>query len=94
MGIDRQTIDWVSGLAQLDLSEEEKVEMETQLARILDYMDVLNELELDDVAPTAHILGITNVTRKDEPARSFPVETVEKLAPLWAEGHVVVPRIV
>jgi len=94
MGIDRKTIDWVSSLAQLDLSEEEKTEMETQLARILDYMGVLNELELDDVPPTAHILGITNVTRKDEVKESLPVETVEELAPEWAGGHVVVPRIV
>jgi len=57
-------------------------------------MDVLNELDLDAVEPTAHILGITNVIRKDEPGESFPVETVEELAPEWAEGHVVVPRIV
>lgn len=94
MRIDRQTIKGVSGLAQLDLTKEEKAAMEAQLARILDYMDVLNELDLDAVEPTAHILGITNVTRKDEPGESFPVETVEELAPEWAEGHVVVPRIV
>ena len=94
MGIDRSTINWVSGLAQLDLTEKEKLEMETQLARILDYMDVLNELDLENVEPTAHILGITNVTRADEMQESFPVETVEKLAPEWSAGHVVVPRIV
>ncbi len=94
MGIDRKTIEWICDLARVDLSEEERTEMETQLARILDYMEVLDELTLDDVAPTAHILGITNVTKKDEVEESFPVETVEEIAPQWTGGYVVVPRIV
>jgi aspartyl-tRNA(Asn)/glutamyl-tRNA(Gln) amidotransferase subunit C len=94
MKIDKSTIEWVAGLARINLSSEEEREMEVQLARILDYMDVLNELDLDKVEPTAHTLGYTNVMRKDEVGSCFQVEVVEELSPEWARGHVVVPRIV
>lgn len=94
MKIDKKNISRVAELAKLDLSEDEVKEMETQLARILDYMDVLNELDLEDVQPTAHILGYTNVTREDRVRESFLVAVVENLAPEWDRDHVVVPRIV
>ena len=94
MKIDKKTIDWVSELARIDLSEEEESEMAMQLARILDYMDVLNELDLSQVKPTAHALGYTNVVRADKVGESFDVKVVQKLAPEWGDDHVIVPRIV
>jgi aspartyl-tRNA(Asn)/glutamyl-tRNA(Gln) amidotransferase subunit C len=94
MKIDKHTIDWVADLARIDLREEEESEMAVQLARILDYMDVLNELDLSNIQPTAHALGYTNVMRSDEVGDSFDVQVVEKLAPLWGKNHVIVPRIV
>lgn len=94
MKIDKKTIHWVADLARINLSRDEESEMETQLARILDYMDVLNELDLSEIEPTAHALGYTNVMRVDKEGESFDVEVVEKLAPEWGDDHVVVPRIV
>lgn len=94
MKIDKKTIDWVSGLARIELNKEEEAEMQVQLARILDYMDVLNELDLSEVEPTAHALGYTNVTRADCEGESFPVKVVQELAPEWGDEHVIVPRIV
>jgi aspartyl-tRNA(Asn)/glutamyl-tRNA(Gln) amidotransferase subunit C len=94
MKIDKKTIDWVAELARIDLSETEEREIATQLGRILEYMDVLNELDLSNVEPTAHTLGYTNVTRPDEVGESFGIDEVAALAPQWGENHVIVPRIV
>jgi aspartyl-tRNA(Asn)/glutamyl-tRNA(Gln) amidotransferase subunit C len=94
MKIDKETIHWVAELARISLSPDEEREMQTQLARILDYMDVLNELDLSTVEPTAHALGYTNVMRGDDPGQSFDIEVVEELAPQWERGYVIVPRIV
>lgn len=94
MNIDRRTIEWVAELARIKLTEEEQQEMETTLGRILEYMDILGELDLAEVEPTSHVLGYTNVTRPDEPRPSFPAEAVENLAPEWKDGHFQVPRIV
>ena len=94
MSIDRKTIQWVAQLARLRLSPEEEVAMESHLGKILDYMDILGELDLDNVKPTAHTLGFTNKTRSDEEGESFSAAQVEEMAPEWKNGHVVVPRIV
>lgn len=94
MEIDQKTIEGVANLANLSLSKEEKKEMETQLKDILDYMDLLNELDLGGIEPTAHTLGYTNVARKDTVRESFNVGVVQGIAPEWEDGHVVVPRVV
>ncbi len=94
MKIDKSTIRWVAELARINLSPEEEIQMETQLAQILDYMDVLNELDLRDVQPTAHALGYTNVMRADREEKCFPIEVVKRLAPEWGNEHVIVPRVV
>ena len=92
--IDRKTVDWIADLAKLDLSEEEKKEMSFQLTKILDYMEVLNELNLEDVEVTAHTLDLKNVMREDRVKESFGTEEVKKLAPKWQNDHFVVPRII
>jgi aspartyl-tRNA(Asn)/glutamyl-tRNA(Gln) amidotransferase subunit C len=92
--IDKKTIVWVAELARLELSVEEEKMMENQLAKILEYMDILGELDLEEVKPTAHTLGVSNVTREDAIGESFDRETVEKMAPAWDRDHFVVPRIV
>jgi aspartyl-tRNA(Asn)/glutamyl-tRNA(Gln) amidotransferase subunit C len=94
MKIDKNTIKWVAELARINLSIDEEKQLETQLAQILDYMDVLNELDLQDVQPTAHALGYTNVMREDREGECFPIDVVEELAPEWGNDHVIVPRVV
>ncbi len=94
MEIDQETIEGVANLANLSLSKEEKREMESQLKDILDYMDLLNELDLEGIEPTAHTLGYTNVSREDTVKESFKVDVVQGIAPEWEDGHIVVPRVV
>lgn len=93
MSIEKDTIRWIMDLAKLNLSEEEQAHMGTQLTKILDYMEVLNELGLSEVEPMAHTLGYKNVTREDRVEESLDVEIVRAIAPEWSNGHVVVPRV-
>jgi len=94
VGIDKKTIKGIANLASLKLTPDEEKLMEDQLGRILDYMDILGELDLTDVPPTSHTLGFTNVTRKDIEGKCFDVSVVADLAPEWQDDHVVVPRVV
>ncbi|MFW6139504.1 MAG: Asp-tRNA(Asn)/Glu-tRNA(Gln) amidotransferase subunit GatC [Spirochaetota bacterium] len=94
MNIDSNTIKWICDLAKLNLPSEEAKEIESQLTKILDYMEILNELDLEGVEPAAHTLEFTNVDREDRVGKSFSVETVKKLAPRWKNNHVEVPRVV
>jgi aspartyl-tRNA(Asn)/glutamyl-tRNA(Gln) amidotransferase subunit C len=94
MEIDGRTIRWVAELSQLSLTAGEEAEMKRHLKAILDYMAILNELDLEDVEPTSHTLGYRNVMRDDTEHESFDVGIVENLAPRWDKGHIVVPRVV
>ena len=92
--IDRKIVEWVSSLAKIDLSEKDIEEMSKTLTRIIDYMNILNELDLSGVEPTSHTLDLKNVMREDEVGNSFGIEEVKKLAPEWDRDHFVVPRII
>jgi len=92
--IDEKTVNWIANLAKLDLSDEEKKEMSLQLTKILDYMDVLNELNLEELEVTAHTLDLKNVMRNDEVKKSLDIKEVKQLAPEWKNNHFVVPRII
>jgi len=92
--IDEKTVNWIADLAKLDLNDDERKEMSMKLTNILDYMEVLNELDLENVEVTAHTLGLKNVMREDKVKDSFNTEEVKRLAPEWLNDHFVVPRII
>ena len=88
----------VANLARLEFNEEEIQHFTEQLARILDYIGKLNELETTDVEPTSHIHPLQNVTKPDvaKPFRVDPGEEVDLLsnAPDAESGYFGVPRVV
>ena len=79
--IDREQVLHVARLARLRLGEEEVERMTGELASILDHIEKIGELELDDVAPTSHVLELENVLRADEPRPSLPRERALAQAP-------------
>ena len=53
--ISDETIDYVGILAKLELSPEEKEEAKKDMGRMLDYVDMLNELDTSGVEPMSHV---------------------------------------
>jgi aspartyl-tRNA(Asn)/glutamyl-tRNA(Gln) amidotransferase subunit C len=81
-------------LARIELKPEEEVRLAPQLGEILVYIDKLNELNVDDVEPTAHASPLSNVLRKDELGDSLCRDDVLRNAPESSNGLFVVPKIV
>ena len=94
MKIDKATVEKVSMLARLELDEDKKEEMTEQLNDILEYADKLNELDTEDVEPTAHALPIKNVFREDKVEESLDREEALKNAPKKEDGSFKVPKII
>ena len=94
MIIDEKQITHVSNLARLELSEEEKQEFSKQLSDIITYVEKINELETDGISPADHIVDVKNVFREDKPHESIGRNALEKIAPQFEDGHVIVPKII
>ena len=89
--IDREQVLHVARLARLRLSDEEVERMSSELSTILDHIEKINELDLDEVEPTSHVVEVENVLRADEPRESWPREQILELAPDAADGGFRVP---
>lgn len=55
----------IAKLARIKLSDAEVAKYATQLTDVLQYMDVLNEMDTDGVTPTAQVTGLANVLQED-----------------------------
>lgn len=94
MKISEEQIQYVAKLARLDLAPQELAAMTGQLDRILSYVETLNELDTDGVAPTTHALAVTNAFREDEVKPSLDREKSLANAPLQNGEAFVVPRVI
>jgi aspartyl-tRNA(Asn)/glutamyl-tRNA(Gln) amidotransferase subunit C len=93
MAIDRAAVDHVARLARLDLSEDERTRMQSELSHIIEHAEKVQALDLDDVEPTSHAIPLRNVMRADEVRPSLDPEDVLSNAPAPEEGLFKVPRI-
>jgi aspartyl-tRNA(Asn)/glutamyl-tRNA(Gln) amidotransferase subunit C len=63
--LDRDDVAKVARLAMLELSDAELDRFTGQLDAVLDLAGKLDAFDVDDVPPTAHPFGLTNVLRPD-----------------------------
>ncbi|MDR0948933.1 MAG: Asp-tRNA(Asn)/Glu-tRNA(Gln) amidotransferase subunit GatC [Lachnospiraceae bacterium] len=91
--IDDTTMDYVGILAKLELSAEEREAAKKDMGRMLDYIDMLNELDTTDVEPMSHVFSVQNVFREDIVVNGDMREEILANAPGAKEGMFQVPRI-
>ena len=94
MKITREQVIHVADLARLKLTEEEQELITKDLENVINFADKLNELDIDNIDPTAHVIPIQNVFREDIKNESFDREELLKNAPESEEGCYSVPKIV
>lgn len=71
----------VAMLARLGLSDEEVETLRSQLGQVLEYIDMLQQVDTSAVDPTAQVLSSWNVTRPDTARPSLPIDQVLANAP-------------
>jgi aspartyl-tRNA(Asn)/glutamyl-tRNA(Gln) amidotransferase subunit C len=89
-------IDHVARLARLDLTDEERARLRSQLGAILEHAAKLGEVATEDVPPTARAIPLSNVYRPDEPGvpiGSIPREDALANAPAREDDRFRVPRV-
>lgn len=76
----------VAELAKLALSDDEVALFTGQLSAILDYAELLQQVDTRDVPPTPYVLPLQSVMRDDEPRPSLPNDVALANAPDAANG--------
>ena len=81
----------IAKLARLNISDAEVVKYATELTSILQYIDVLQEVDTKGVEATAQVINTTNSLRPDV-LRTEPLADVDALlatSPLPIEDHQI-----
>ncbi|MCF7790483.1 MAG: Asp-tRNA(Asn)/Glu-tRNA(Gln) amidotransferase subunit GatC [Victivallales bacterium] len=87
-------VDYIAGLAKLEIDESKKSRFQEEMQNIVDYVDLLSELNVENIIPTAHAAQMKNVWREDVSENDFSREVMLKNAPeLFDEGTIKVPQV-
>ena len=89
--IDRDQVLHVAKLARLRLSDEEVERMTGELSKILEHVERMDQLDLDGVEPTSHVVELQNVLRDDVPREGLSRERALEGAPDVADEGFRVP---
>lgn len=94
MKITDEMIDYISQLARLELSGEEREKGKDEIGKIIDYMDTLNTLDTTDIEAMSHAFPVKNVFREDVVKPSVDRDIITLNAPQKKEGCFKVPKTV
>lgn len=77
-------IEQIANLARLELSENEKTMYAEQLSVVLDYIEMLNEVNTEEISETTQVTGLEDVVREDKPINCDEI-TKQKLIDSFPE---------
>ncbi|PDW03684.1 Asp-tRNA(Asn)/Glu-tRNA(Gln) amidotransferase subunit GatC [Candidatus Viridilinea mediisalina] len=86
MALSIQEVAHVAQLARMRLSDEELELMQSQLSNILEYIELLQEVDVTGVEATAQVTGLSSVLRPDLVTGALSREEVLANAPDQAAG--------
>jgi aspartyl-tRNA(Asn)/glutamyl-tRNA(Gln) amidotransferase subunit C len=91
--LSRDDVAKLAGLARIEMTEAELVELASQFGTILDAVARVQELNLDGVKATSHPQPLENVARPDVVMPSLTPEEALSGAPAQDEQRFRVPQI-
>ena len=82
-------------LARLDLSEDEITEYTAELSEILQYVEMLQQVDVTGLLPTNQVTGLVNVSRPDEITDyGYSAADLLKNVPVVEADHIKVKRMI
>lgn len=91
--IDTNTVKHVARLVRLGISDEEAQKFSGQFSSIIDYFNMLNEVDTENVPPASDITNNKNVLREDIVTPSMDREEFLNNAPNREGGYIKVPTV-
>ena len=92
--VTREEVLRIANLSKLHLDEEQIINFTKDINQILNYMELLDEVDINHVEPLSHVLDQSNIFREDTVNDSLETEQILKNAPQSSGKHFVVPKVI
>ncbi len=93
MKINKELLHKIAHLARIEFDHDSEEAMISDMSRILDWVEKLNELDTEGVDPLTTMSHEVNVTREDKIAEQLPREQALKNAPKKDPEYFRVPKV-
>jgi len=93
MSLSPQEVEHIARLARLQLTDEQKERYRGQLEAILDHVAKLQELDTEDIPPTASVALAQMPLRADEPRPGLSTDDLLKNAPQQDDDQFQIPPV-
>ena len=94
MSVDKDTVRRIARLARIKVAEERLDPMAGELNGIFQWVEMLNEVNVEGVAPMTSVVAQKLRWRKDEVADGNVADGLMRNAPDSEENFFVVPKVV
>lgn len=88
------TINKLSNLSQLQFNDEEKIQLQQDLEKMIGFINQLEKIDTTGIEPLQHISDAVNVLREDELKGSITREEALMNAPSKDEQFFKVPKVI
>lgn len=92
MRLTKEDVRHIALLARIKIDDDTE-SMRGQLSAILDYFEVLQQVDTDEVDPAGHLSGLGSVMRDDQSRESIPIDDVMANVPERKGNHIKVRAI-
>lgn len=94
MRISREEVQRVALLARLEFTATEEAELAEHFDKVLTYMEKLNQLNTENVEPTAHAVDVPSPLREDRVTNRADTDALLQNAPAREKDFFKVPKII
>ena len=94
MSIDKDTVKHISKLARISLDEKKINNLSKDLSSIMKFIEKLNKLNTDNIAPLTSIINASLKSRIDEVKDGKIKDQILKNSPEKNEEFFVVPKVI
>ena len=94
MSIDKDTVKHISKLARISLDENKVESLSKDLTSIMKFIENLNKLNTDKIAPLTSIINASLKSRKDEVKDGKIRNQILKNSPEKNDEFFVVPKVI
>ncbi len=94
MALSKDDVLNIANLAKLQVNEDEVDRYKQDLSRILEFVEQMNQANVDNIAPMAHPQEMMQPLREDAITETDQREKFQQIAPATQDGLYLVPKVI